>query len=95
MYADLKKEALDVFFSALYKLNNNPFGKINNSIIEDIIEFEIYQKLGKKTLKKYNNNLSTIQINIITSKIDEYKYRVSKKLKNKGTQKIGQIVGES
>lgn len=71
-----KKHGRIVFESFKNSVENNPFGKINEGIVSDCLQFEINQEFGRGVLKEWiktNNLNSKAQIEVVSSIINNYK----------------------
>ena len=71
-----KKHGRIVFENFKSSVENNPFGKINEGIVSDCLQFEINQEFGRKVLKEWiktNNLNSKAQIDMVNDIINGYK----------------------
>lgn len=71
-----KKHGRIVFENFKSSVENNPFGKINEDIVSNCLEFEINQEFGRTVLKEWiktNNLNSKVQIDVVTGIINNYK----------------------
>ena len=70
-----KKHGRIVFENFKSSVENNPFGKINEGIISDCLQFEVDQEFGRKVLKEWiktNNLNSKAQIDMVSGIINNY-----------------------
>ncbi|WP_028890862.1 hypothetical protein [Tenacibaculum sp. 47A_GOM-205m] len=71
-----KKHGRIVFENFKSSVENNPFGKINEGIISDCLQFEVDQEFGRKVLKEWiktNNLNSKAQIDMVNDIVNGYK----------------------